>query len=330
MTVTVTAVPHDVNQAWKEYKGKFNIGRINLEGKDSTLRKGIFNRVHKMIVEHNSSVNRTFTMEHNMFSVMTEEERKRYLGYVPPSVRDPQILDDLMEEVEFSNQSISAPANLDYRRNTCLGPVKDQGKCGSCYAFAAVASLEFSNCLLNGNRYVSLSEQQIVDCDKYDGACNGGGPYNVWRYIKENNGIDTTSFYPYVAKSNPTRGTCKFSAGAVGGKVVSYGQLPARDPVGMMNALVKYGVLMVGISVVDEFVFYKGGVYTHYSCDLRARNHAVNVVGYGNDPFTKLDYWVVRNSWSSGWGQGGYIYIQRGVNKCNMESDVGYVVAAKK
>ncbi len=72
---------------------------------------------------------------------------------------------------------------------------------------------------------------------------------------------------------------------------------------------------------------FRSGVYNDRSCDGNGRNHAVNIVGYGRDSASGLDYWVLRNSWGSGWGQGGYMLIQRGVNKCDMESDVGYVVA---
>jgi C1A family cysteine protease len=200
-----------------------------------------------------------------------------------------------------------------------MQPVKNQGSCGSCWTFSAICPLEFSNCKKTGYA-VALSEQQLVDCDPYDGGCNGGWYYNAWYYLKAAGGADRASSYGYTG----ARGNCRFNSAAVGARVSSYQQI-AANPTAMMTALQK-GPISVAFTVVDSLNYYGNGIYADSTCNQQPPNHAVVAVGYGS--VSGYDYWVIRNSWGPTWAVGGYFFIQKGVNMCNIESYAYSVVAA--
>ncbi|EFX78290.1 hypothetical protein DAPPUDRAFT_246512 [Daphnia pulex] len=204
---------------------------------------------------------------------------------------------------------------VDYRTHACLSPVRDQKQCGSCWAFSAITPLEFARCKKNGT-LLALSEQHLVDCEPYDYGCNGGWYTNAWYYIKNGAlGSAKQSLYPYTA----TNTTCKFTSSMVGAKISTYGNLQPLNATNMQLAVQSNGSISVAITVTNSFFYYSGGTYNDVACDNKTIpiNHAVVIVGYGAANAT--NYWIVRNSWGTGWGQAGYVFIQRGVNKCKIE-----------
>nr|CAH0098610.1 unnamed protein product [Daphnia galeata] len=300
--VHVHGASDDVEVAWENFQAHHPINTKSQT--ETTKRKENFVKTHNMIVRHKKNKMATFEMEHNVFSVMDEEEKKLYTGAIAPASRDftHYITDETMRQL---------PTSLDYRTNKCLSAVKNQGSCGSCWAFTAIAPLEFAQCKKTGVAVV-LSEQQLVDCDTSNGGCGGGWYTSAWNYMK--NGSAKQSLYTYTA----TARTCKFTSSMISSKVATYGYVASKSPSAMQSALQKYGPLAVAITVVKSIYSYKSGVYTDVACDNLGVNHGVVVVGWGT--LSGLDYWIVRNSWGSGWGSLGYILIQRGVNKCSIET----------
>lgn len=214
-----------------------------------------------------------------------------------------------------------------------VSAVRNQGSCGSCYAFAFVSLLEFQYAVQfksNGD----LSEQQIVDCSTRDYGCNGGYFTTTFSYLQTNlwqEKSETT--YPYKAKAS----RCAYSSAGTGARfpTLVYKSVTANNAAAMQQALVSYGPLWVSVFVGDQtyrtissnFNAYQKGIFQPSGCptSLSSTNHAVVIVGYGVDATTNIPYWKVRNSWGPNWGESGYFRIRRGVNMCGIESGPFYI-----
>ncbi|EJW78100.1 cathepsin L [Wuchereria bancrofti] len=203
------------------------------------------------------------------------------------------------------------PNLVDWRKNGVLTPVRNQGKCGSCYAFGALGALEAYHKKRTG-KLVNLSPQNIIDCTwRYgNNGCNGGFMVLVFRYA-QSHGIIAESKYPYVFTARPF---CKWRKADVVATNRGYFEIRDGDELGLKHAVAKYGPVVVGISGRQRsFRFYKSGIYSSNSCT--ESSHAVLIVGYGTHP-THGDYWIIKNSWGTRWGVKGYGYMAR--NKGNM------------
>lgn len=207
------------------------------------------------------------------------------------------------------------PSTWDWRTQGVVSPVKNQGKCGSCWTFSTVGALE-SHYIKKYGQFKNLSEQQLVDCaGDYDNhGCNGGLPSHAFEYIKDAGGIAEESSYPYQAVTNQcTVDKSKFSVGVVGGSVNI-----SADESELRQALFQYGPVSIAFQVVDGFKDYSSGVYVSSVCKNGPSdvNHAVLAVGYGTE--NGIDYWLIKNSWGAAWGDNGYFKMQRGVNMCGV------------
>lgn len=285
---------------WENFKQKEH---WNFDDEEDMARKEMFAGSDASINEHNGNKSRPFNLIHNEFSVMTAEEKAAFLGLKPEMTTRASIWTP-----GVGNRNL--PKSLDYRSDDCLQEVKNQKSCGSCWAFTAIAPLEFSRCRKRDNRKVLLSEQQLVDCDKANGGCNGGWYTTAWKYLENGSnahkkyGLYTAKDGKCVAKSSYNRATVK-----------SYKWVDA-NPDAMMEAL-QSGPLAVAIHATDELTKYSSGVYSSDECDKQI-NHGVVIVGYGS--MCNEDYWIVRNSWGKNWGIGGYVFFKRGVNMCRIEA----------
>jgi len=189
-------------------------------------------------------------------------------------------------------------------------PVKDQGQCGSCWAFSTAETVESAN-LIAGNSIVPLSPQEIVDCDTSDGGCGGGDPQEAIGWVSQQGGLDTESCYPYTAKD----GTCSSSQCTANGTV--QGAIPIDADEQAIYTALQSGPLSICCDAT-EWSNYNGGVLSGDQCGDNT-DHAIQLTGYSPD---QGGYWIVRNSWGSDWGIKGFIYLQFGANTCNMNSHV--------
>jgi len=210
-----------------------------------------------------------------------------------------------------------------------VSPVRNQGQCGSCWAFAANGATESALRIKNViTTQQSLSDQQVTSCSAAYGnqGCNGGWPTQAWAYIQAINGETSNTKYSYTSGGGQT-GTCKYSTTmAISGiKVTGYVSLSTEDQ--LMNAINNVGPTVVAIDAgLSTFSYYKSGVYSDPSCGgTRGVDHAVLVIGYGTET-TGQKYWLIKNQWGTTWGMSGFMKMERGVNRCNIGRYPQYVL----
>jgi len=261
---------------------------------------------------HNNS-GAKFTMGVNEFADLTWEEFKATkLGY---NHIDNSLLRS--KNTKKLGESVQAAAAVDWRTKGIVTPVKDQGQCGSCWAFSTTGSVEGAWAQA-GNDLVSLSEQQLVDCSVPQGnlGCNGGLMDSAFQYIISNKGITTEASYPYKATGPNTCQKGKTSAA----KISDFTDVPAGDEDELLKAVTQQPVSVAIEADQPAFQFYSGGVMSG-TCG-RQLDHGVLAVGYGTDSGT--DYWIIKNSWGSSWGESGYIRLERGIDQCGLADAASY------
>jgi hypothetical protein len=202
-------------------------------------------------------------------------------------------------------------------------PIKNQGYCGSCWAFSATEQIESDYILATGNTEV-LAPQQITSCDKTSFGCNGGFTESAYNYVKNAGGIETDASYPYTSGTAGITGSCKsssskFVVGITGYKTVSSS---ARGESDMASYVASTGPLSVCVDA-ESWSSYTGGVMKICGNSV---DHCVQAVGLNTEASTP--YWIVRNSWGVTWGEKGYIYLEYGDNTCQVASDATYTTGA--
>lgn len=290
-----------LHNEWESFVSK---NKKNYHEDEEEVRKEEFNKNMKDIIDHNDKGESSYTRCCNGFTDMSDEEKNAFNGGKP----DEKTLRAQGNWTARGVQTRSVPSSLDLSQDNCMQEPKNQASCGSCWAFTAIAPLEYVKCKASGHRF-KLSEQQLVDCDLNNGGCNGGWYTSAWQHLM--NGSNKHSKYgAYTAR----RGRCVEKAKFNGAIVKDYRSIsPNQDA---MKEALQDGPLAVALRVVKDFYSYKSGVYSSTNCG-GAVNHAVVIVGYGR--MSGTDYWIVRNSWGSRWGMEGHILIERGVNMCNIE-----------
>jgi len=222
-----------------------------------------------------------------------------------------------------TNSTLKAPflaldgavaATVDWRTKGAVTKVKDQGQCGSCWAFSATEAIE-SYFFLKTGKLVELSPQQITSCDKVDGGCNGGWPYRAYEYVKGAGGLESSADYPYTSGGGST-GTCKFVSAKVVAGTKPTGYTSIQKTEAQLQAALNNGPPSVCVAA-DAFQTYRSGILK--SCP-GSIDHCVQAVGYD----TTDNYWIVRNSWGTNWGEQGYIRIEMGRNLCQINQDATF------
>lgn len=215
----------------------------------------------------------------------------------------------------------SLPKNKSWTH--CERAITDQGLCGACYAFATLGVIETMHCL-RGTK-TSLSVQELVDCSHSHGnsGCNGGWPTRVFRYLNDQRGVTDDKCYPYEMKRNSCRKSkqsqkCNVPNSVANGKAtIKYSNL--KGEYAMRQHVAKEGPLVAVLHANNNFLFYKRGIYSDYTCPSyeSSVNHGVIISGYGEENGKK--YWLIRNSWGRQWGDNGYAKIRRGTQECAIE-----------
>lgn len=192
------------------------------------------------------------------------------------------------------NLSDPAPESLNWTQKGAVTPVKHQGKCGSCYAFSAIGAIE-GQLFRKTGKLLRLSEQQALDCSREFGnkGCDGGFPENVFKSIQAQGGICSEESYPYTAVES----TCAIKNDFVATKTAGFTWIKPEDEDQLLKALVTVGPISVAIQAQTTLKLYASGVYDDISCTSKGLNHAVLLVGYGEE--NGKDYWLVKNSWVS-------------------------------
>lgn len=265
-------------------------------------RFSIFKVNHLTIIAHNSDLNQTFTMGINQFSDLTPDEFKA--TYVS----------GLRAEVgsygckSFSSDASSAPASIDWRSKGAVTTVKDQGQCGSCWTFSSTGAIEGAWAISKG-QLIDLSEQELVDCAtgiSYGShGCNGGQMEGAFKFVIEN-GQCALSSYPYTSGTTKTGGSCQKCSPVA--HITSCSDVKPNDQLSLKAAVARQPVSVAIEADTRYFQSYSGGILTSSSCGTNL-DHGVLVVGYGTE--NGQDYWLVKNSWGTSWGDKGYVKIAR-------------------
>ncbi|XP_072992823.1 thiol protease SEN102-like [Typha latifolia] len=284
-------------------------------------RFNVFKENVRFIHEFNKK-DEPYKLKLNKFGDMTKEEfRMSYAGYKDHRHKIRRGATSFIYENE---SAAKLPASVDWRTKGAVTGIKDQGQCGSCWAFSAVAAVEGIN-QIKTKQLISLSVQELVDCDtSYNEGCNGGLMDYAFRFITTNGGITTEANYPYVA----SQGTCDASKRKPSAVVIDgYQGVPANSEAALLKAVANQPVSVAIEASGSNFQFYSEGVFNG-SCGTQL-DHGVAIVGYGatNDG-TK--YWIVKNSWGGEWGESGYVRMKRGIiakeGLCGIAMEASYPI----
>ncbi|XP_072378111.1 cathepsin L-like proteinase [Diabrotica undecimpunctata] len=305
-----------LNEHWESFKVKH--GKVYKNPIEERVRFSVFQSNLKLINEHNAKYEQGlvgYTMGVNQFADMTPEEFKAKLGM--QAKNRPKI----NKTRHVQNVNAEVPDSIDWRQKSAVLEVKDQGNCGSCWAFSATGSLEGQNHIING-KSVSLSEQELLDCstDYGNGDCEEGGLMtSAFEYIKDN-GIESESSYPYKG----IQGLCQRRAGQSVIQIQGYKEIENNDEA-LRQAVGTVGPISAAM-YAEPIQFYFGGIFDNKACynDESYLDHGVLVVGYGEE--NNKPYWIVKNSWGQWWGEQGYFRIERNAQLCGLTLDTSYPI----
>ena len=301
---------------WEDFKVKFKKGF-----RDSTHeaeRRAIFESTLDLIESHNAKFEQgltTYKMGINQYSDRTYEEfQETVLMRTEPKLDD----ETHVKTSVAKNVKSTAPSSHDWRDEGIIGDVKDQGSCGSCWAFASVGSVE-SAWARAGNSMEVLSEQELVDCG--DGDCNGGWVDRAYDTMLNKGGLMSEADYPYTAQNG---WTCKYDESKSKASISDYKRVygGVADPESLADSVYENGPHAIYLYANSNFQHYSSGIFSDPSCSKFSYNHAVINVGYDKEE----KYWIVRNSWDDSWGEDGYIRIEMGTNTCNCEAYTWYPI----
>ena len=306
-----------------------------------TLINGsVTNRFHEWVNEHNISLldydhvfenwfdNDKFIQQHNAKNLSYTLGHNKYSGFNLQEFKQLMSLQNTHNENYlrgyYESLNISAPVSIDWRTLGAVTPVKDQGQCGSCWSFSVTGAMEGIYKIKN-NKLVSFSEQELVDCSTIKNGgpnmgCNGGNMQPTFDWIGKNGGICSESSYPYISGSTKTAGTCQHTCQLVSGsRVVSSVAVRPKSDADMINALAQQPVSIAIEADQREFQLYSGGIFNSLNCGQNL-DHGVLLVGYTSD------YYIMKNSWGTSWGDKGYMLMARGSQYNNGAGQCGLLL----
>ena len=275
-------------------------------GDEYQTRFGIFLTNSRFVKEHNAA-NKRFTVSLNKYAAYTQAEYQSLLGFRM----------DLRKRTTSTKPTKKTNAeSVDWRDKGVVNEIKDQGQCGSCWAFSSVQAAESADAISTGTLQ-SFSEQNLVDCVIQCYGCNGGLMTSAYDYIIESQNGQWCLEKDYVYKA--LDGTCQFSKYNHVGSISKYIVVSEGDENDLASKVENYGPVAVAIDASNwSFQLYTKGIYDEPSCSSYSLDHGVGCVGFGSEDGTK--YWIVRNSWGKSWGENGYIRMIWENNQCGIAS----------
>lgn len=310
-----------VEMEFKRFKGKHGIRYDN--DTEHEFRKDIF-RQNLRLIHSTNRAKLGFSLAVNHLADKTEDEIKARRGFKSSGVYNTG------KPFPYNTQKLkdNLPDQFDWRLLGAVTPVKDQSVCGSCWSFGTVGAIEGAYFLKNGGNLVRLSQQALIDCSWEYGnnGCDGGEDFRAYQWMMKNGGIPTEEDYgSYLGQD----GYCHSDNVPKVAKISGFVNVTSNDPNAFKIALVNNGPLSVAIDASHKtFSFYSHGVYYEPECknDIDGLDHAVLAVGYGK--INGEDFWLVKNSWSTYWGNDGYILMAAKNNNCGVMTTPTYVEIA--
>jgi len=308
-------------KAWRMWKIRYESTMLG-ESYDEDARFHAF-ALNYAFVNMENTLNNTYTVALNKFAHLSFEEfAENHLGY------DGYLKENDVNYPAAPNTHVASaeanPSSVDWREQNAVNDVKDQGNCGSCWTFSAIAALETQYWKVTGN-LLSLSEQDMVDCCKREklpgsvqtccNGCSGGLMDYAFQYMvdQQNGHNDLENLYPYTARD----GTCKYTENKAFSDAVVTGYTDISSESDLEDAVANVGVISVAVNANSAWQLYSGGVLNPALCLKNKLDHGVATVGYGTAA-KGGDYWIVRNSWGTSWGENGYVRLSKGSNTCGI------------
>ena len=289
-------------------------------GEEYHIRLGIFLTNKRMVEEHNRG-SYTFRVGLNKFSAMTPAEYRCLLGR--------RMTTKIHYPTRRHNGPFTAPDSKDWRESGIVNEIKDQGNCGSCWAFGTVQACESAYALAYG-KLNRCSEQNLVDCAKYGlcEGCDGGVEVDALDYIekKQKYKLMSEEDYPYTAVTGTK---CLYEPSKAINEISGYQHAFIGNEDEVKTLVGTKGVCVAAMDAGKwSFTAYTGGIYYEKACSTYTLDHSVGLIGYGTE--NGNDYWLCRNSWGKGWGEAGYFRIARNKNNhCGICTSVLLVYSSK-
>ncbi|KAL6630498.1 hypothetical protein ACP70R_028571 [Stipagrostis hirtigluma subsp. patula] len=291
-------------------------GRNYKDDAEKARRFQVF-KANAEFVDRSNAAGKKYTLATNKFADLTSEEfAAMYTGFKPLPSGAKKVPGFKYQNFKLSDDD----QTVDWRQQGAVTGIKNQGQCGCCWAFSTAGAVEGIHAITTGE-LLSLSAQQLVDCSTsgVNNGCNGGNMDIAFQYIADGGGIATEGAYPYAG----AQGACQAVQPAV--TISGHQDVPSGDEGALAQAVANQPV-SVGIDGADQaFQLYSGGMMTADGCGT-VMNHAVLAIGYGAAD-DGSQYWLLKNQWGEGWGEGGYMTLERGTDACGVATMPSYPIA---
>ncbi|NXC73587.1 CATL1 protein, partial [Anhinga anhinga] len=308
-----------LEEAWEGWK---SLHAKEYPEEAEAARREVWEKNLRRIQQHNqeeSQGQHTFRLAMNHYGDLTDEEFNQLLnGFTPAQQEEPA-------QLFQASAAQNTPAEVDWRAKGYVTPVKNQGHCGSCWAFSATGALEGLVFNWTG-KLVVLSEQNLIDCSRKLGnnGCHGGFMTRAFQYVHDNGGLNSEHVYPYVATDTSS---CRYNPQDRAANCSTIWLVAQGNEAALEQAVAAAGPVSVAVDASSfHFHFYKSGIFSSMFCSQRV-NHGMLAVGYGTsqEQGRNVSYWILKNSWSEVWGEQGYVRLLKGANnQCGVATQASF------